>query len=89
LIFDGFVRPCKKNSTAWLMLAIEQAHLENGLPGGEDMNGDTDTPKQRQEIVRHVRAVLNGLKAIRVSTSAMYIRDGALITHSEVVIRDE
>ena len=73
----------------WLMLAVEQANLENVLPGVEDKNGDTETPKQRQEIVRHVRAVLNALKAIRVSTSATYIQDGALITHGEVVIRDE
>ncbi len=73
----------------WLMVAIEQTHLENVLPGGENKNGDADTPKQRQEIVRHVRAVLNALKAIRVSTSATYIQDSALITHSEVVIRDE
>lgn len=74
----------------WVMFAIDQAHLEKILPGSEDKKDDTDAQKkQREEIVRHVRAVLDALKAIRVSTSASYIENGALITHSEVVIRDE
>ncbi len=68
--------------SSWLIFALEQAPLEKPLPGGEDK-------KQRQELIRHVRAVFDAMKAIRVSTSATYIQDGALITHSEVVIRDE
>ncbi|HEY7328950.1 MAG TPA: hypothetical protein VH592_15005 [Gemmataceae bacterium] len=71
----------------WLMFALEQARLEKALPGSEDKKDDTQ--KQKQEIVRHVRAVLDALKAIRVSTSATYIQDGALITHSETIVRDE
>jgi hypothetical protein len=67
----------------WLMFAIEQAHLEKVLSGSDDAQ------KQKQEIVRHVRAVLDALKAIRISTSATYIHDGALITHRETLIRDE
>ncbi len=73
----------------WLMFAVQQAHLEQALPGGEGKKDDADAKKKPQEIVRHVRAVLSALKAIRVATSATYIQDGALITHSEVVVRDE
>ncbi len=72
------------------MFALEQAPLEKTLPGGEDKKDDANAlKKQRQEIIRHVRAVFDALKAIRGSTSATYIQDGARITHSEVVIRDE
>jgi len=75
---------------SWLMFALEQAPLEKTLPGGEDKKDDANAlKKQRQEIIRHVRAVFDALKAIRGSTSATYIQDGARITHSEVVIRDE
>lgn len=74
----------------WLMFALEQAHLEQALTGGADKKDDAEAQKkQKQEIVRHVRAVLSALKAIRLATSATYIQEGALITHSEVVIRDE
>jgi hypothetical protein len=74
----------------WAMFALEQAQLEKVLPGGGDKKDDADAQKkQREEIIRHVRAILNALKAIRGSTSATYIENGALITHSEVVIRDE
>lgn len=74
----------------WLLFAVEQAHLEQTVPGGENKKDDADAQKkQRQEIIRHVRAVLSALKAIRHATSATYVQDGALITHSEVVVRDE
>lgn len=73
----------------WLTFAVEQAHLEQALPKGEEKKDGDAAKKQQQEIIRHVRAVLDALKAVRGSTSATYIQDGALITHSEVVIRDE
>ncbi len=74
----------------WVLFAVDQAHLEKVLPGGEDKKDDADAQKkQREEIFRHVRTVLDALKAIRLSTSATYLENGALITHSEVVIRDE
>jgi hypothetical protein len=73
----------------WVMFAIEQTPLEKALPGGGEIKDKEDGQKKRAEIIRHVRVVLDALKAIRVSTSATYLEDGALITHSEVVIRDE
>jgi hypothetical protein len=74
----------------WVMFALDQANLEEALPGGEGKKDDANAKKkQREEIVRHFRVVLDALKAIRGSTSATYIENGALITHSEVVIRDE
>lgn len=74
----------------WAMFALEQAQLEKVLPGSEDKKDDANAQKkQREEIIRHVRVVLDALKAVRGSTSATYIENGALITHSEVVIRDE
>jgi hypothetical protein len=72
----------------WMLFAIDQAHLEQVLPGGNADDKDAQK-KQRETIVQHVRAVLNALKAIRVSTSATYLENGALITHSEAVIRGE
>jgi hypothetical protein len=68
----------------WVVFAIEQAPLDKIQGGGED-----GQKKQREEILRHARVVLNALKAFRISTSATYIEEGALITHSEAVIRDE
>jgi hypothetical protein len=74
----------------WVLFAVEQAHLEKSLPGSEDKKDDADAQKkQREEIFRHVRTVLDALKAVRLSTSATYMENGALITHSEVIIRDE
>jgi hypothetical protein len=68
----------------WVVFAVEQAPLDKIQGGGEN-----DKKKQREEILRHVDVVLNALKAIRTSTSVTYIEEGALITHSEAVIRDE
>lgn len=74
----------------WVLFAVEQAPLEKLQAGGEENKEDKDAQKkQRAEILRHVRVVLDALKAIRISTSATYLEEGALITHSEVVIRDE
>lgn len=75
----------------WVLFAVEQAPLESLQPGDdEDKEKNPDAQKkQRAEILRHVRVVLNALKAIRISTSATYLEEGALITHSEVVIHDE
>ncbi|HTU19384.1 MAG TPA: hypothetical protein VMG10_15090 [Gemmataceae bacterium] len=79
----------------WVMFALEQAPLDKALPGVSAAGGEEKPDKkggqnkQRAEIIRHVRVVLDALKAIRISTSATYIEEGALITHSELVIRDE
>lgn len=74
----------------WLMFALEQASLEKALPGGEEEKDKEGGPKkQREEMIRHVRVLLDALKAIRISTSATYIGEGALVTHRETVIRDE
>lgn len=71
----------------WVMFAVERASLDKVLPG--DNTDEESQKKQREQVVLHVRAVLDALKAMGISTSATYIEDGALITHSEVVIRDE
>jgi hypothetical protein len=74
----------------WVLFAVEQAHLEKALPASEEKKDDADAQKkQHEEIMRHVRTILDALKAIRTSSSATYLENGALITHSEVVIRDE
>jgi hypothetical protein len=74
----------------WVLFAVEQVPLESLPPGGgEKKDNEGAQKKQREEILRHVRVVLDALKAIRISTSATYLEEGALITHSEVVIRDE
>jgi hypothetical protein len=74
----------------WVLFAVEQVPLDKTLPGSEEKKGNEDgQKKQREEILRHVRTVLDALKAIRLSTSATYLEERALITHSEVVIRDE
>lgn len=75
--------------TSWPLLALDKAPLEQLLPGGGENKDEATVKKQRKEIARHVRTVLGALKAIRLTTSATYVQDGALITHSEVVIRDE
>ncbi|HEY7423185.1 MAG TPA: hypothetical protein VH682_02990 [Gemmataceae bacterium] len=68
--------------TPWLMFGLEQARTANVLPGGDD-------EKKAEEIFKQVRTVLDVLKAIRVSTSATYLEEGVLVTHSETVVRDE
>jgi hypothetical protein len=68
--------------TPWVMFGLEQARSANVLPGGDD-------EKKAEEIFKQVRTVLDVLKAIRVSTSATYLEEGVLITHSETVVRDE
>jgi hypothetical protein len=74
----------------WAMFAIERAKPEQLLQDSEEKKDDANAQKQkREEIIRHARVLLKALKAIRGSTSATYIENGALITHSEVVIRDE
>jgi hypothetical protein len=59
----------------WVLFGVEQAQLEKQMPG--------------QDVLKQVRTVLDVLKVFRMSTSATYIESGALITHSETVIRDE
>jgi hypothetical protein len=74
----------------WVMFAVDLAPLDKALSGDNTEKKDEESQKkQREQVVLHVRAVLEALKAIGISTSATYIEDGALITHSEVVIRDE
>lgn len=72
----------------WVMYALDQAPLAQLVPGGNGGNQEAQK-KQREQIVQHVRTILTALKAIRTSSSATYLEEGALITHSEVVIRDE
>jgi hypothetical protein len=67
----------------WVMYGLELAKVERALPGGGDEK------KAREEIFKQVRTVLDVLKCIRVSTSATYLEQGVLITHSETVVRDE
>jgi hypothetical protein len=66
----------------WVMFGLEQARAANALPGGGD-------EKQAEEIFKQVRTVLDVLKAFRVSTSATYLEEGVLVTHSETIVRDE
>jgi hypothetical protein len=48
-----------------------------------------DVPeKGRDEILDQVRTVLTVLKVYRGTTSATYLEDGAVVTHSETVIKD-
>ncbi|HEY7158513.1 MAG TPA: hypothetical protein VH575_31500 [Gemmataceae bacterium] len=68
--------------TPWVMFGLEQARAANALPGGGD-------EKQAEEIYKQVRTVLDVLKAFRVSTSATYLEEGVLVTHSETIVRDE
>ena len=67
----------------WVIYGLELAKVEKALPGGGDEK------KSREEIFKQVRTVLDVLKCIRVSTSATYLEQGVLITHSETVVRDE
>jgi hypothetical protein len=67
----------------WVMFGLEQAHIERVLPGAGDEK------QAREAVFQQVRTVLDVLKVFRISTSATYIEDGVLITHSETVVRDE
>jgi len=64
----------------WVMFGVEKSGLVRMF--GEGAETKTD-------ILKQVRTVLDVLKVFRISTSATYIEDGVLITHSEMVIRDE
>jgi hypothetical protein len=74
-VFVDAIRP-------WVLFGVEQAHLEKLMPG-------EDEKKASEDILKQVRTVLDVLKVFRLSTSATYIENGVLITHSEMVIRDE
>ena len=67
----------------WVVFGLEQAHVEKLLPGAGDEK------QAREEVFKQVRTVLDVLKVFRISTSASYVEEGVLITHSEMVIRDE
>ena len=69
--------------TPWVLFGLRQAPLEKLAPGA----GDEITA--RDNVLKQVRTVLEVLKVFRVSTSATYVEDGVLITHSETVVRDE
>jgi hypothetical protein len=69
----------------WAVYVLEKSGVERMFPA----QNEEQSKKMRDDIVRQVRVVLDALKAIRVSTSATYFEDGVLVTHSEVVIRDE
>jgi hypothetical protein len=72
--------------TPWVIYTVEKSGLERALGVG----GDEEKTKQtRAEIVKQVRTLLDALKAIRGSASATYFEGGVLVTHSEIVIRDE
>jgi hypothetical protein len=67
----------------WAMFALQHAPLERLAPGAGDEK------KAREDVLKQVRTLLDVLKVFRVSTSATYFEDGALITHSETIVRDE
>ncbi len=69
--------------TPWILFGLEQGHAEKLLPGAGDEK------MAREQLFKQVRTVLDVLKVFRVSTSATYVEDGVLITHSETVVRDE
>jgi hypothetical protein len=62
---------------------VEQAHLEKFLAGGGEEK------QARADVIKQVRTLLDALKAFRVSTSATYVEEGVLVTHREMVVRDE
>ena len=64
-------------ATPWVMFGVETAKLPP-LPGGD---GDPDWPGQ-------VRTLLEVLKCYRGTTSASYLEDGVLVTHTESVVED-
>ena len=64
-------------ATPWVDFATEQiCKHEKSLAG------------QQAEIVAQVHTVLDVLKVLRGATSVDYFEDGALVTHSQVEIRD-
>jgi hypothetical protein len=84
--WPGFIDALKP----WMLFTIDQVPLDKVLgEGGPDKKDEAARKKQHEEIVRHVQAVLDALKAIRICTGATYFEENALVTHSEVVIHDE
>jgi len=64
----------------WVLFALEKGGITKMFGEGAETKAD---------ILKQVRTVLDVLKVFRISTSATYIEKGVLITHSEMVIRDE
>lgn len=46
------------------------------------------SPKSPDEIVKQIEQLLDVLKVLRSYTSCSYLKDGALITHRESIVRD-
>jgi hypothetical protein len=63
--------------TPWAQYAADQ------VPGGKDGDGPT-----WGDLVKQTRTVLEVLKVFRGTTSATYLENGVLVTHTETVIRD-
>ena len=67
-------------ATPWVELGAN-AIMDKNLPG--------DAPqKVRDDILDQVRTVLSVLKTYRGTTSATYVEDGVVVTHSETVVKD-
>ncbi len=64
----------------WILFGVEKSGIARMFGEGAET---------KAEFLKQVRTVLDTLKVFRISTSATYIEDGVLITHSEMVIRDE
>jgi hypothetical protein len=68
----------------WVELAIQQTPLPFQ---GSDPDSD-EGKKARADVLKQARTVLQVLKAFRGITSASYVEDGVLVTHSESVYQD-
>jgi hypothetical protein len=67
----------------WVELGVRTAVLQQG---GEE--GGAGARKKAAEIQKQVRVVLDALKAFESYSSASYLEDGVLVTHSRAVIKD-
>ncbi len=72
--------------TPWAELGATAAYQQFAREGGEE--GEKIPFKDVNDLLKQVRTVLDVMKVFKGTTSATYLEEGVLVTHSETVIRD-
>jgi hypothetical protein len=74
-------------ATPWVDFGLRAAGPKP-LAGILDEEADRKSENEGEGLRKQVHAFLSVLKTLRGSTSATYLEDGVLVTHSETVVKD-
>ena len=80
----GLVEAC----TPWIDYAIRLGYAKSHEGEGTGLKFDPQDPSELKKILSQVHSGLEILKVLRTVSSATYVEDKVLVTHTEVHIRD-